>query len=864
LITHSKIASIILAAGKGTRIGAPDKQKVCLPVTGTPAITRSLRTYDSFGISPHVLVVGHGAEQVMDLVSNKFENIYFAYQTEQKGTGHATKKGVKLLRDFNYYGDIFVVAGDKIIQPEILQKLISTFYEQKLDLAFLVSECESSSELGRVILSDDGKPVAIVESIDIARYTLLGQLWDETKKGPLNSVDAERMIRRLIKSEKKIQTAMEPIWSIIKSGEDLRHNHIAEITNGRYPFLKFHEGVEISMERLQKCNLANLSIYLFSAPALYDALNELSSNNAQKEEYLTDIVAVLSAKGTYKLGAVPLDDPHQVMAFNNQKELREINAYLRTKRHLVGAGIPSSEFHEPSKWLHILESNEMLSWFDRLYNGNRSISIEKLNRLKRLVKYYIKQYGDEEVTIARAPGRVNLMGRHIDHQGGDCNMIAIDREVFVVAGLRHDKMVHLSNLDGLRYPKIIFNAAQEIENQQNLSRSEVRKKDNDWSQYFKAALQRFQYHSKNKSLDGMNIAVSSDIPIAAGLGSSSALIVAIIEAMTGLYRLNFDDSKFIDICSEAEQYTGTTGGQANHAAMKICKAGQVAQTGFYPFEIKNMVPFPDDHLIVICDSHVTAQKSVESVSVINQKVSCFQLGYLFFKKKFPEILPDLSNLSNILNQTLKIKLADFYHFMKDIPEKVTRQEIEKLLPEYDLTSIFSTHNSYSGNYPVREVLMYGLAECDRSIRFSELLKNEKITDVGNLMNVSHNGDRVVKYDDNWNRKSYKEDISDSYLNNLNLSAAKNLKCASLYLQSGRYHCSIPEIDLIVDLAKSVNGVKGAQLSGAGLGGCAMVLVEESSVQELIRGLTDNYYAFSDLEPAIAVCTPVAGSGIFRS
>jgi len=69
--------------------------------------------------------------------------------------------------------------------------------------------------------------------------------------------------------------------------------------------------------------------------------------------------------------------------------------------------------------------------------------------------------------------------------------------------------------------------------------------------------------------------------------------------------------------------------------------------------------------------------------------------------------------------------------------------------------------------------------------------------------------------------------------------------------------------LIVDLAGSIRVVKGAQISGAGLGGCAMVMVEDSSVEDLIRVLTDKYYATSDLEPAIAICTPVAGSGVFE-
>jgi len=216
---------------------------------------------------------------------------------------------------------------------EILQQLISTFYEKKLDLAFLVTKCKSDSGFGRVILSESNQPIAIVESIDIAKYTLLGQMWDKTKRGSLNSAEAERMIRRFLKSEKKIQNALEPLWSKIINGEDLCHVDIAGMTKGKYPSLRIHEGLEISTKRLQKCNLANQSIYLFSAPALFEALNELSSNNAQKEEYLTDIAAILAAKGTYKLGTVSLENPHQVMAFNSQKELREIDAYLRTKHH---------------------------------------------------------------------------------------------------------------------------------------------------------------------------------------------------------------------------------------------------------------------------------------------------------------------------------------------------------------------------------------------------------------------------------------------------------------------------------------------------------------------------------------------------
>src|ERR1043165_10155856 len=64
-----------------------------------------------------------------------------------------------------------------------------------------------------------------------------------------------------------------------------------------------------------------------------------------------------------------------------------------------------------------------------------------------LASLYICEHGDGYVVIARAPGRVNLMGRHIDHQGGHVNMMAIDRAIHVVAGLRSDRLVRIANVN---------------------------------------------------------------------------------------------------------------------------------------------------------------------------------------------------------------------------------------------------------------------------------------------------------------------------------------------------------------------------------------------------------------------------------
>jgi len=66
---------------------------------------------------------------------------------------------------------------------------------------------------------------------------------------------------------------------------------------------------------------------------------------------------------------------------------------------------------------------------------------------------------------------------------------------------------------------------------------------------------------------------------------------------------------------------------------------------------------------------------------------------------------------------------------------------------------------------------------------------------------------------------------------------------------------------MVDLALSTPGVMGAQLSGAGLGGCMMALVHREHADELIDLLTTEYYTPLHLDPSACVCTPVEGAGI---
>ena len=114
---------------------------------------------------------------------------------------------------------------------------------------------------------------------------------------------------------------------------------------------------------------------------------------------------------------------------------------------------------------------------------------------------------------------------------------------------------------------------------------------------------------------------------------------------------------------------------------------------------------------------------------------------------------------------------------------------------------------------------------------------------------------------------FSTDISDDRLHalidDLISWEAPRIARAQLHRQPGAYRCSIREIDALVDIACRTPGVLGAQIAGAGLGGCAMVLVESEAVASLTERLERLFYTPLGLEPGVNVCTPSAGSSLLR-
>ena len=271
-------------------------------------------------------------------------------------------------------------------------------------------------------------------------------------------------------------------------------------------------------------------------------------------------------------------------------------------------------------------------------------------QIRNALGAFMHRYGaDRQVAIVRSPGRINLMGRHIDHQGGTVNVMAVNREIILVAAPRTDDVVSLANTEGAQFSEETFRISdlvaslnwddwQRVIDGPRLQRL-LDAARGDWANYVKAAILRLQELFRDRRLRGLDMMVSGDIPMGAGLSSSSALVVATAEAVRVFNRLPVSARRLVSLCGEGEWFVGTRGGAADHAAIRLSHRGCVTRVGFFPFRIEDSARFFPGHDLVACNSGIYAGKSREARNTFNAKVTAYHIGRVWFKMLRPDLAP---------------------------------------------------------------------------------------------------------------------------------------------------------------------------------------------------------------------------------
>jgi galactokinase len=206
----------------------------------------------------------------------------------------------------------------------------------------------------------------------------------------------------------------------------------------------------------------------------------------------------------------------------------------------------------------------------------------------------------------RAPGRVNLIGEHTDYHGLPVFPMAIQRAIQIDLRAREDAVVRLVNVRA-RFEASRFEISGSIDPSPAGS----------WVNYVKAAAQAL--HRRSPLARGFDGLVSGDIPDAAGLASSSALVVASALALIAANEIEIDRGELMELTARAERYVGTHSGGMDQAIALAGRAGHAVAIEFDPIRLEP-VPVPSDWRFVIANSLVEAKKSGAAQTGYNARV----------------------------------------------------------------------------------------------------------------------------------------------------------------------------------------------------------------------------------------------------
>lgn len=162
-----KIAAVILAAGKGKRMGSVDGleiPKVMFRVNNKPVVEYLINSIKGAGVEKIILVVGYKREVVKDYFKDQVE---YAIQEEQLGTGHAASMARSNLEDKTEA--VIVCYGDMpLYKSSTIKNLIDYYQKEKPIIAMLTVDFVDPTfwAYGRIVRDEAGNVEAIIEQKD--------------------------------------------------------------------------------------------------------------------------------------------------------------------------------------------------------------------------------------------------------------------------------------------------------------------------------------------------------------------------------------------------------------------------------------------------------------------------------------------------------------------------------------------------------------------------------------------------------------------------------------------------------------------------------------------------------------------------
>ncbi len=366
-----------------------------------------------------------------------------------------------------------------------------------------------------------------------------------------------------------------------------------------------------------------------------------------------------------------------------------------------------------------------------------------------------KVYGKAPTVIGRAPGRVNLIGEHTDYNEGFVLPAALDKNTVVAVALRDDQIVTVHSLDFVTDSQFTLDTLRDPD-------------PNQATLYPRGVLWLLQ--QQGHTLRGMDIVIGSDVPTGAGLSSSAATEIAMLEAAAALLDIPFKPQEKALFGVQVEhQFVGVrTGnmdqmisvlGQKDHALLIDCRSLEATP-----------VPIPGGVSLMALDTG--KRRDLTHTEYGKRREQCEEAARLLGVKALRDVTPEqLAAAANKLPEVIERRAAH-----------VVNEDV-------------------------------------RTLAAAAALRSGDLATVGRLLNESHVSLRDL------------------------------------------FQISIPELDIMADLAQHEVGCFGARMMGGGFGGAVIALVSDEHVESFSERVALAYNDATHLRAYIYVAHPGPGSSV---
>lgn len=444
-------------------------------------------------------------------------------------------------------------------------------------------------------------------------------------------------------------------------------------------------------------------------------------------------------------------------------------------------------------------------------------------RYRNLIASFQQRFSCPPQFLVRAPGRVNIIGEHVDYSGYGVLPMAIAQDLVMAFCVGEGEDIQLVHQSPTYQPQCVVYTCDP---------ASAPITGHHWYEYAMCGIKGITEKGYD-SRKGIRAMMCGNVPPSAGLSSSSALVCCAALMTNVAYAASLSKLEIATMCAKCERYIGTQGGGMDQAISFLAQPGTAKYIQFNPLRTTD-VPLPKGAAFVVANSLVKANKA--ATTHFNERVvECRLAAKVIARRR--QLDGEACCTLGKLQEALGVNLPTMLQIVEEClhPQEYLKEEICSLLDmnEEQLQKCLSDNTLHMKQFHLYKRAKHVYSEALRVVEFQRIAMEaaqsgrtpeQVLTELGQLMNDSH------------------------------------VSCRDLY------QCSCPELDRLVEICTAQPGAYGARLTGAGWGGCMVALVAEETAGRFVEAVKgSSYYEGQQaVDSSVIFATqPGAGAAILK-